>query len=195
MQQLSFEEFITPFFENETTRVYDTFGNDITQEFFSVNTSNYLSGHFEAIKEYSYEHVGRFKAYKEKVVASNRMNQTRYIETWDAPYVRYSGTIMHASGYVKTTIGGNYVYNPNSGEIVSAYSPVVKRIEFEDFVGWSMSYGNLTTRASVSSDKFNAIFSATMTVYGSYTEKGQIFDANMGAVTASVRGDASGVLD
>lgn len=57
-----------------------------------------------------------------------------------------------------------------------------------------MSYKNLSTRAFVSSNKFYAIFSSTMTIYGKYEYGGIVWNENMGAITATVRGDASEVV-
>jgi len=194
VSQVTFEQFIIPYFEEyNNTQVFDHAGNNITQEFFAKNTPYYLAGDFDSIKKYSYAKVGIFKASKERFVSTRGFNETRYIESYEASYINYSNGSAHASGYVKTTIGGTYVYDPNSGMIASAYNPVVKRVEFEDFREWKMSYKNLTTRASISPDKFYAIFSATMTITGKYEYGGITWNENMGAITATVRGDASGV--
>lgn len=166
--QVTFEEFIIPYFESDNTQVFDHAGNNITQEFFTRNTAFYLAGDFESIKEYSYEKVGLFRSHKEISNSTFGLNQTRYIEYYEAPYINYANGSAHASGYVKITVGGNYVFDPYSGEIVSAYNPVVKKVEFEDFVNWQMSYKNISTRASISSNKFYAVFSATMTIIGRY---------------------------
>lgn len=194
--KVSFKEFITPYFESDNTQVFDHNGNNITKEFFARNKAFYLAGDFKSIKEYSDTKVGTFRAYKDvKTISLFGLNQTRHIESYEAKYIRYAKGITHVSGYVKVTVGGNYVYNPDSGVIVSAYNPTVKRVEFEDFIDWNMSYKNLSTKASISSNKYNAIFSATMTVHGRYEYNGLESKENMGAITATIRGDASGVID
>lgn len=194
--KVTFEEFITPYFELDNTQVYDRNGNSITQEFFAINKAYYLAGDFKSIKQYSDANVGLIKAHKEiETISLFGFNQTRHIESYEAKYINYSKGSAHASGYVKVTVGGNYVYNPETGIIVSAYNPTVKRVEYEDFREWKMSYKNLSTRASVSSNKFYAIFSSTMTIYGKYEYGGIVWNENMGAITATVRGDASGVDD
>lgn len=194
--KVTFKEFITPYFESDNTQVFDRVGNNITQEFFAKNKAFYLAGDFKSIKEYSDAKVGLIRAYEEiKTISTFGLNQTRHIESYEAKYINYSNGSAHASGYVKTTVGGNYVYNPNSGEIVSAYNSVAKKVEFVDFVNWKMSYTNLSTNASISSNKFYALFSASLTVHGKYEYGGIVWNENMGRITATVRGDASGVVD
>lgn len=194
--KVSFEEFITPYFESDNTQVFDRNGNDITIDFFARNKTFYLAGDFKSIKEYSDKKVGIFRAHKEvETISPFGFNQTRHIESYEAKYINYSKGSAHASGYVKVTIGGNYVYNPESGIIVSAYNPTVKRVEYEDFREWKMSYTNLSTKASISSNKFYALFSASLTVHGKYEYGGIVWNENMGRITATVQGDASGVVD
>lgn len=147
-KQVTFEQFIIPYFESNNTQVFDRAGNNITQEFFAKNTSYYLAGDFDSIKNYSYAKVGRFKDYKESVVSTKGFNETRYIEYYEAPYINYSNGPAH----------------------------------------------NLSTRASISPDKFYATFSATMTILGRYDYSIIVYDENMGAITATIRGDASGVV-
>ncbi len=89
---------------------------------------------------------------------------------------------------IEYVISGLYVYDANTGKILSAYNASLKNIMYADAgVGWHFSPKNISTNANKSSDGYTARFSASFHLYGNFSgENVKIEDADFGTLGDTV---------
>lgn len=88
------------------------------------------------------------------------------------------------------------VYDPNSGEILSAYGTTIDDLSIMDGGGysWRIEYTGLTTSHSIASNRLTVTYTAGCEVIVIDTSAGFTQQINFGRITRSIRADAGGVI-
>lgn len=186
--QTSYENIISPYYEDATdVHVIANNGEDITQKFFQDTLQYYEDKNFDFIKQYCQKYVNKMSRRVEDTASvTTRASSTKSISEVFTEYPE--DDILGHRILVNYTISGTYVYDRNTGKILSAYNASLKRIEYADAgAAWHFSPKNISTNASKSSDGYTAYFSASFHLYGNFSGEGvSINDADFGILGDTV---------
>lgn len=117
-------------------------------------------------------------------LASARASSTKSISEVFTEYP--SDDILGHRITVNYTIAGTYIYDRNTGKILSAYNASLKNIIYADAgVGWKFSPTNISTNATKSSDGYTARFTCSFHLFGNFSGK----DVTINGADFGVLGD------
>ena len=172
-----FTDYISDYFKNhQTFKVVDKDQRDINETFYKDNLNNYLKSDFFAIRANVWNDVSCFcketvteepyysstqnKAITPKSSFSRQKVSDRYY------HVQTSYQADH-NVEVFDTITGSFIYNVNTG-VISQYTAPSLKVDYSmGGYDWNFYTKNISTAASLSSDKYKITFSASFDVEGS----------------------------
>lgn len=186
---VKFINFFTDYFKSHNSfRVLDKTGNDINENFYNNNLSNYEATNFKAIKINVWNYVGSIckhtetktplLLYKSNTIVTNTSFITKMVsDTYYHPLIDDLGDRFVE---VWDKITGTYVYNANTG-MITEYSAPKFHVDFQNAgYGMNMYTKNNSTGAHLSSDKYTVTFSVSFEVkgtsYGIIYNYGSVYD-------------------
>ncbi len=184
----NFSDIIVPYYENqENVKVINKDGSDITDVFYMDTWKYYKQQDYDYIEQYCKQNVKIMSRIEvETQTIETRASSTKSISEVFTEYPE--DDILGHRITVNYTISGTYIYDRNTGKILSAYNASLKNIMYADAgVGWHFSPKNISTNANKSSDGYTARFSASFHLYGNFSgENVKIEDADFGTLGDTV---------
>lgn len=175
----------------ENAIIIDDNGNDITTDFYAVNVGYYENSDYRSIEEYILNRVSSMNC--PISYSLERVGYTRTVSDYCVKALTSDSGLYHKI-LVKYYIGGNYIYDPNTSKILSAYNAAVKSMEIADGNGdaYTFSFNDISANASISSSGYEAIFTGRFTVNSVFQHGGITLYNNYGTCSGTVTVDADG---
>lgn len=161
----TFIDFFSGFYKDRSNyTIFDTEENDITENFYEETRHFYENGDYAGLKKYIWEQ-GRISGGRRNVVIPKA--KAFGIDSAYQDYYKlitkgtYGSKTFNLGGEMRYSVSGSYSWDLRTGKIATHSGATIKMETINLGAAFSSSMNNVTTKATVSSDKYSITFSGS----------------------------------